>query len=182
MTPPSQIGAPALEGATAEGRSISLQDGRIAGSRVRGEGKDAVVEANGNPLGSSCNPEDFYNLTARLEFMAQSGVNMQVLSPPPFMCFTELPGTEAAPLLREQNESIATVVQHYPNSFRGLGVAPVQDTQRAPAVAGCPGSAKAVACALPRSGRRAVRPDAAVPGPLMRTPPRPAERRRPSEP
>src|SRR5438067_1500116 len=107
------------------------QDGRIVGSSVRGQGKEAIVEANGNPLGSSCNPEDFYNLTARLEFMAQSGVNMQVLSPPPFMCFTELPGTEAAPLLREQNEAIAAVVQHYPTSFRGLGVAPVQDTQRA---------------------------------------------------
>lgn len=109
----------------------TTQDGRIVGSRVRGEGKDAVVEANGNPLGSSCNPEDFYNLTARLACMEQSGVNMQVLSPPPFMCFTELPGTEAAPLLREQNEAIAAVVQHYPNSFRGLGVAPLQDAKRA---------------------------------------------------
>jgi aminocarboxymuconate-semialdehyde decarboxylase len=78
-------------------------------------------------MGISCNPEDFYNLSARLERMEQSGVNMQVLSPPPFMCFTEIPGAEAARLLREQNEAIATVVGQYPTSFRGLGVAPVQD-------------------------------------------------------
>ncbi|MDQ6662643.1 MAG: amidohydrolase family protein [Chloroflexota bacterium] len=106
-------------------------DGRIVGSSVRGEGKDAIVEANGNPLGSSCNPEDFYNLAARLDHMHESGVDMQVLSPPPFMCFTEIPGTEAARFAREQNEAIAAVVQHYPNSFRGLGVAPVQDAENA---------------------------------------------------
>jgi aminocarboxymuconate-semialdehyde decarboxylase len=107
------------------------QDGRIVGSTVRGRGKDAVVEANGMPLGSSCNPEDFYNLTTRLERMSASGVDMQVLSAPPFMCFTELSGAEAAPLLREQNEAIAAVVEHYPNSFRGLGLAPLQDAERA---------------------------------------------------
>src|SRR5437667_5656245 len=106
-------------------------DGRIVGASTRGEGKDAVLEANGNPMGSSCNPEDFYNLAARLGRMEQSGVNMQVLSPPPFMCFTEIPGTEAARLLREQNEAIAAVVEQYPTSFRGLGVAPVQDAESA---------------------------------------------------
>ena len=36
MTPPSQIGPPVLEGATADGRSISLQDGRIAGTPLDG--------------------------------------------------------------------------------------------------------------------------------------------------
>jgi aminocarboxymuconate-semialdehyde decarboxylase len=106
-------------------------EGRIVGASTHGEGKDAVLEANGNPMGSSCNPEDFYNLSARLEHMEQSGVDMQVLSPPPFMCFTEIPGTEAARLLREQNEAIAAIVHQYPTSFRGLGVAPVQDVDSA---------------------------------------------------
>jgi aminocarboxymuconate-semialdehyde decarboxylase len=106
-------------------------EGRTVGARTQGEGKNAILEANGNPMGSSCNPEDFYHLSARLERMEQSNVNMQVLSPPPFMCFTEIAATEAVPLLREQNEAIAAVVQQYPTSFRGIGVAPVQDAERA---------------------------------------------------
>ncbi|GAC1631902.1 MAG: amidohydrolase family protein [Ktedonobacteraceae bacterium] len=106
-------------------------EGRIIGARTSGEGADASLEANGNPLGSACNPADFYHLAVRLKRMEQSGVNMQVLSPPPFMCFTEIPGTEAAKLLREQNEAIAAVVQQYPTSFRGIGAAPVQDAESA---------------------------------------------------
>ena len=106
-------------------------DGRVVGASIHGEGKDAIMEANGIPIGSTCNPEDFYHLAARLERMERSGVDMHVLSPPPFMCFTEIPATEAARLTREQNEAIAAVVQQYPTSFRGLGVAPVQDADSA---------------------------------------------------
>ena len=102
-------------------------EGRIVGASIRGQGKDAIVEANGNPLGSSCDPEEFHNLTSRLELMERCGVDMQVLSPPPFMCFTEIAGTEAARLTREQNEAIAAIVRQYPSSFRGFGVAPLQD-------------------------------------------------------
>ena len=106
-------------------------DGRIVGSRMRGQGKDAVMETNGIPLGSSCKPEDFYDLAARLEFMAATGVDIEVLSPPPFMSFTEIAGPEAAKLVREQNEAVASVVRQYPDSFCGLGVAPVQDAESA---------------------------------------------------
>lgn len=105
--------------------------GRIVGARTSGDGASAILEANGNPLGTACNPEDFYHLATRLERMEPSGVDMQVLSPPPFMCFTEIAGAEATRFLREQNEAIATAVRRYPNSFRGLGVAPVQDAESA---------------------------------------------------
>nr|BBH93226.1 amidohydrolase [Thermogemmatispora argillosa] len=106
-------------------------DGRMLGCRWRGQGTDAVLETGGVPLGSACRPEDFYDLDARLELLATAGVDLQVLSPPPFMAFYELPGAEAAPLLREQNEAIATVVRRYPDSFHGLGLAPLQDPARA---------------------------------------------------
>ena len=106
-------------------------DGRIVGSSMRGQGKDAIMETNGIPLGTSCKPEDFYDLAARLEFMAATEVDVEVLSPPPFMSFTEIPGSEAAKLVREQNEAIAEVVRLYPASFHGLGVAPLQDATRA---------------------------------------------------
>ncbi len=58
-------------------------EGRIVGSNVRGQGKEAIVEANGIPLGSACNPENYYNLAARLGHMSATGVDMQVLSPLP---------------------------------------------------------------------------------------------------
>jgi len=106
-------------------------DGRIVGSRMRGQGKDAIMETNGVPLGSACNPEDFYDLAARLEFMSATGVDVEVLSPPPFMSFTDIAGPEAAKLVREQNEAIAEVVRQYPASFRGLGMAPLQDAESA---------------------------------------------------
>ena len=102
-------------------------EGRIVGATVHRQGKDTIMEANGIPLGSSCKPEEFHNLAARLELMERSSVDTEVLSPPPFMFFAQLPGTEAAQLTREQNEAIATVVQQYPTSFRGLGIVPLQD-------------------------------------------------------
>jgi aminocarboxymuconate-semialdehyde decarboxylase len=98
---------------------------------MRSQGKDIILEASGNPLGSSCKPEEFYDLAERLELMERSGVDMHVLSPPPFMFFTEIAGTEAARLLREQNEAIAAVVRQYPDSFRGFGVVPLQEADLA---------------------------------------------------
>jgi aminocarboxymuconate-semialdehyde decarboxylase len=103
-------------------------EGRIIGATMSGQGKDAIMETNGIILGSSCTPEEFHNLDARLELMEQSGVDMEVLSPPPFMFFMQIAGAEAARLTREQNEAIAAVARQYPKSFRGLGIVPLQDT------------------------------------------------------
>jgi aminocarboxymuconate-semialdehyde decarboxylase len=106
---------------------VRAPDGRIVGASMRKQGKEIVLEANGNPLGSSCKPEEFCDLAIRLELMERSGVDMHVLSPPPFMFFTEIDGAEAAGLTREQNEAIAGVVRQYPGRFRGLGIVPLQD-------------------------------------------------------
>jgi len=105
--------------------------GLTLGSSFHGQGKNAVLEANGRGLGHACEPEDFYDLSRRLELMAESGVDMEVLSPPPYMSFTALPAPEAARLIREQNEAIAEVVHLHPDHFRGLGMAPFQDAATA---------------------------------------------------
>jgi aminocarboxymuconate-semialdehyde decarboxylase len=110
---------------------VQAADGHVIGASMHEQGKDIILEANGNPLGNSCKPEDFCDVDARMELMEQSGVDMHVLSPPPFMFFTEIAGSEAARLLREQNEAIAAVVRQYPNSFRGFGVAPLQEADLA---------------------------------------------------
>jgi aminocarboxymuconate-semialdehyde decarboxylase len=104
-------------------------EGHIIGAAIHGQGANAIMEANGIPLGSSCQPEAFHNLPARLELMAQSGVDLEVLSPPPFMCFQQIAGNEAARLTREQNEAIASVVRQNSDSFRGLGIVPLQDPE-----------------------------------------------------
>lgn len=104
--------------------------GHVVGAMVRGQGNELVLEANGIPLGrNTCKPEDFHNLTTRLEWMSASGIDMQVLSPPPFMFFTDIPGSTAARLTREQNEAIAQVIRQYPDFFRGLGAVPFQDAE-----------------------------------------------------
>jgi aminocarboxymuconate-semialdehyde decarboxylase len=101
-------------------------EGRLVGSRMF---EGSLLEANGMPVGSACKPKDLYDLARRLEFMEGSGIDMQVLSPAPYMGFTEIAATEAARLTREQNEAIAAVVRQYPDSFRGLGVVPWQDAE-----------------------------------------------------
>jgi aminocarboxymuconate-semialdehyde decarboxylase len=104
--------------------------GHIVGASLRKQENDLTIEANGIPLGrNTCKPEDFYDLATRLEFMSASGIDMQVISPPPFMLFTDLPGATAARLTREQNEAIAQIVRQYPENFRGLGVVPFQDAE-----------------------------------------------------
>lgn len=106
-------------------------EGRVVGANVRGgQENDLVLEANGIPLGrNTCKPEDFYTLATRLEWMSANGIDVQVLSPPPFMFFTELAGATAARLTREQNEAIAQVTRQYPDFFRGLGAVPFQDAE-----------------------------------------------------
>ena len=104
--------------------------GHVVGAGLRKQGNDLSIEANGIPLGrNTCKPEDFYDLTTRLEFMSASGIDMQLLSPPPFMSFTDVAGATAARLTREQNEAIAQVVRQYPTFFRGLGAVPFQDAE-----------------------------------------------------
>ena len=102
-------------------------EGQIVGANRHGEGKELVLESNGAPLGSSCQPEAFYNLPLRLDVMEQNGVDMQVLSPPPFMTFTEIAAPVAAHFAREQNEAVAAAIRQYPDALRGLGIAPWQD-------------------------------------------------------
>ncbi len=106
-------------------------EGLTLGSSIHGQGKGAVLEANGRVLGHACEPEDFYDLSRRFELMSESGVGMEVLSPPPYMSFTGLLAQEATKLIREQNEAIAEVVHLYPDHFRGLGMAPFQDAATA---------------------------------------------------
>ncbi len=104
--------------------------GQIVGSSIRKHGNELVLEANGIPLGrNTCKPEDFHDLTARLEWMSANGIDRQVLSPPPFMFFTEIPAATAATLTREQNDAIAQAMRQYPDFFRGLGAVPFQDAE-----------------------------------------------------
>ncbi|MBV9281207.1 MAG: amidohydrolase family protein [Chloroflexi bacterium] len=102
-------------------------EGRLVGASLGGGGD--ILQANGFPLGTAASADDFCDLDRRLRAMSEGGVDIQVLSPPPFMVFTEIAGAESARLAREQNDAIAQVVRRYPDSFRGIGVAPFHDAE-----------------------------------------------------
>lgn len=101
--------------------------GHPVGSSLVHTDNEASLQANGVLIGSTLNPELYYNLDLRMSTMAAMSVAMQLLSPPAYMLFDELPVEVAAKLLREQNEAIAAVVRSHPQSFRGLGAIPFQD-------------------------------------------------------
>ena len=110
---------------------VKTHTGCIIGAQRYERQNMLVLESNGLPLGSSCKAEEFYDLALRLELMERRGIDVQVLSPPPFMTFTEIAAPTAARFAREQNEAIAAAVALHANSFRGLGIAPWQDAELA---------------------------------------------------
>ncbi len=73
---------------------------------------------------------DFFDLDVRLEQMANSEVDMQILSMAPPMVYWAEPelGTE---LCQVFNDEIAAVVRRYPDKFAALAAVPLQDMDAA---------------------------------------------------
>lgn len=67
----------------------------------------------------------------RLKDMDRDGINMQVISPPPYLYAYELPKQHGLNLCRWLNDSIAAVVQKWRGRFLGFGVVPLQDISTA---------------------------------------------------
>ncbi|MDO9459969.1 MAG: amidohydrolase family protein, partial [Alphaproteobacteria bacterium] len=68
-----------------------------------------------------------WNVDRRLTFMAEDGVDIQVLSPMPELLSYWLPLEDALPLNRHVNDSVAAMVAQAPDKFIGLGGVPMQD-------------------------------------------------------
>ena len=67
------------------------------------------------------------NLEERVALMDSIGVDMQVLSTPPYFFNYHLPINEALLASQELNDEIAEAMVAYPNRFGGLATVPMQD-------------------------------------------------------
>jgi aminocarboxymuconate-semialdehyde decarboxylase len=68
-----------------------------------------------------------WNVARRLNDMGADGIDIQVLSPMPELLSHWLPTNEADDLSKIMNEQAARMVAAAPGTFRGIGMAPMQD-------------------------------------------------------
>ncbi len=71
------------------------------------------------------------SLDERVALMDEIGVDMQVLSTPPYFFNYHLPIAEALASSRELNDEIAGAISEYPDRFSGLATVPLQDVDAA---------------------------------------------------
>ncbi|GIX48090.1 MAG: 2-hydroxy-3-carboxy-6-oxo-7-methylocta-2,4-dienoate decarboxylase [Candidatus Tectimicrobiota bacterium] len=114
-----------MEAVAPDGRTYGLRLGRDA------QGAPCPV-VNGQP-NRNCDPEQLWNLERRLRDMDAAGVEVQVLSPPPFLLFYALPSHTAQEYARRFNAALAEITTARPDRFRGMATVPLQDPERAAA-------------------------------------------------
>ena len=83
------------------------------------------------PIGTLAFNAGYTDITQRLSFMDQSGIQRQLLSLPGLFGIDSLPYGEAAPLTRIFNDDVAGVCRHHPTRFAGLAALPLADMQAA---------------------------------------------------
>lgn len=83
-------------------------------------------------LWMAADPSPLISVAARLEFVQKAGLNIQVLSPPPYLSLYETNASAAWPLIRRLNEELAAA-SHSSEQFSAFCTVPLQD----PALAAC---------------------------------------------
>ncbi len=68
-----------------------------------------------------CDPE------ARIKTMADSDIDMQVLSAPPSLMYYDIDIESSLAFARKMNDNIANIVRCYPKYFQGMASVPLQD-------------------------------------------------------
>ncbi len=103
----------------------------------RRDGRNIVQEASGQDSGK-WNVELFRTLRdklsdvpTRLKDMDRGGVDIQVLSPPPYMLYYWADGETGLSLSRMQNDKISEICKQYSSRFIGMGTVPLQDVDLA---------------------------------------------------
>lgn len=91
-------------------------------------GGDEVLQL---PVGSLAFNAAYTDIDARVAFMDEQGVDMQILSFPGLFGADSLPVDEARPLVRLFNEAAADACRRFPRRFLGLAALPLADTQAA---------------------------------------------------
>ena len=85
------------------------------------------------PVGTLSFGSEYTDIAARVAFMDRLGIRLQLLSFPGLFGVDSLPADEAAPLLAEFNDDVASVGRRRPDRFAGLAALPFADMDRAAA-------------------------------------------------
>lgn len=101
-------------------------DGRTYGFRIDRDDRGMLCPISHGRMNRNCDPEQIWNLDRRLRDMDASGVDIQVLSPAPFLFFYNLPPQACQKLARRINTAIADITTSRPDRFRGMATLPLQ--------------------------------------------------------
>jgi aminocarboxymuconate-semialdehyde decarboxylase len=71
------------------------------------------------------------DLDDRLAVLDKLGVDVQVVAPPPFQCYYDMPLEHSVEASRMVNDGVAAFVGRRPDRFAGLGTIPMQDAAEA---------------------------------------------------
>jgi aminocarboxymuconate-semialdehyde decarboxylase len=105
-------------------------NGHIHGLRIVQEGSRQVAYTN-NARNIALDPPQIYSIERRLKDMASQGVDMQVLSVPPFLFFYGTDPAQSLEQCQKINNAFAETVQNYPDRFVALANLPMQDPEMA---------------------------------------------------
>ncbi len=108
-------------------------DGQTYGFRTERDADGVLCPVSHGQLNRNCEPEQLWNLDRRLRDMDAAGVDIQVLSPAPFLFFYNLSPQDCQERARRLNTAIAEIVYAHPDRFRGMATVPMQDPELAAA-------------------------------------------------
>lgn len=106
-----------------------LDTGRSRVTLGEANGEPDNVLLNGMPVGSTI--EHMSSVDFILQEMDRAGIEVRVLSPPPFTFRYWLDPAEGLDLCRRLNDSLAQVISQHPDRLIGLCTLPLQDTDAA---------------------------------------------------
>jgi aminocarboxymuconate-semialdehyde decarboxylase len=101
-----------------------MTNGRAAVSMHVDAGVPGCIALNGMRVGATI--DQLSSVESMLTAMDDAGIDMRVLSPPPFTYRYWSDPEEALALHRRLNEATAEVVEAHPDRFTGLAIAPLQ--------------------------------------------------------
>lgn len=106
-------------------------DGRTYGFRIDRDDNGIMCPISNGRINRNCDPEQIWNIDRRLRDMDASQVDMQVLSPAPFLFLYNLPAQECQQMARRVNTAMAEIAQARPDRFRSMATIPLQHPELA---------------------------------------------------
>jgi aminocarboxymuconate-semialdehyde decarboxylase len=103
-------------------------DGHVYGMRIVQEGSSRIAYTH-NSRNIAFEVEQIHNVERRLKDMEAQGIDMQVLSVPPFFFFYAFDPARSLELCRGINDALAETVSNYPTRFVALADLPMQEPQ-----------------------------------------------------